>query len=286
MNKSKFSTIVLISFFCLCIFSGCSRTSIAVWDGVLRNDTGDSIIKINAVPTLEYDFIADSIDGLYATRVLHNTTLTSDTSINDRVIYVTDTTDCVIGDALNIYDENYFSQVLIQAVGTNNITINAPMDIEFSTLNTIVECADWTINEDGSTTPVVYTLQPPSNATWHINTIVYSFQDDSPMDSGTFGSLPTLTNGLIVRTYDGYVRNLINVVNNKGFDERNCPIIYDDKAPAGTYGAKCTKYFKTSTGTVIELVGSTGDRFEVIVQDDLTAQDLFAVTGLGHYKFE
>lgn len=55
MNKSRFSILILISLIIMTLFSGCSRTSISVWDGVLREENGDSIVDLYGfIPTLTH----------------------------------------------------------------------------------------------------------------------------------------------------------------------------------------------------------------------------------------
>ena len=57
---------------------------------------------------------------------------------------------------------------------------------------------------------------------------------------------------------------------------------YPAKVPAGVYALQARKNIRTINGNVIALNGATGDQFQVIVRDDLTALTEFSVQVHGY----
>ena len=229
---------ILMLFFC-----SCNQVITPMKDNVSIN--GNVSIKGGNVndPLI---VIAKDVKGegvsFYLTRQTANTTLTQDIISGTKDVYVNDVTGCSVGQAINIYNENYMSQDLIYSidVANNIITLGGLTDIEYK-VGDIVECGEWNLAEDGSINPLIYSIRPPSNTSYHIDTLVYSFSDDAAMDISKFGGLPALTKPFIMRTDNGVVRNLLLITNNKGFDEKDCKMIYDAKTGGGLYGASCSK---------------------------------------------
>lgn len=225
----------------------------------------------------------NSLFSYFLTMPYTNTTLTSKGNVQDIVINVDSSTGCNVFDAINIYDNNNYFQALIQSITPTTITMNMPLDVNFDTSNTIVECAAWDLSTtDGSTTEKVFSISPPSNKTWDITNTVVTILDNKPMDSSLFGGLPPLPNGIIGRFVDNHKQNLFVIYNNNGFILRGFDMNYIPKTPSGYYGLDATLNFQKTFGDIVSLYGSEKDKWEAVNQDDLTALDSVAITVSGN----
>lgn len=219
--------------------------------------------------------------NLYLCSQLAQTTLASNTSLNANTIVVTSATGIASGQSINIAQGNRIFQSLVTNVNGTTITLASPLDYAFTAGATICS-GNWNLNQNGSVTPIIFKIQPPPSANFHITSISFSMTDDAPMDNSKFGSLTALTNGLVARRVDGSTATYFLITNNAGFYQFGYDVDYLAKVPAGVYALQARKNIRTINGNVIALNGATGDQFQVIVRDDLTALTEFAVQVHGY----
>jgi len=265
MNKFK---IIIVMIFLL-VFTGCSNAE---------------YIRFNsAVDVAIQDYTGESF-SFFLTNAKQYTVLTENISKDSTKIFVNDTTNCEIFDAIDIYDNDSYYQSLILNKTLNYITLNTEIDKNFSNENTIIKCGEWDLStSDGSTSQEIFSITPPYNSTWHITTTAINILDNKPMDSSLFGGELSLNNGISGRIVDGYTRTLFIIYNNNGFFLRGFDIDYISKAPAGVYGFNAILDFKKVYGAVIELNGNTNDTWEGVNRDNLLELDEVAITIMGHY---
>lgn len=139
------------------------------------------------------------------------------------------------------------------------------------------------MNVNGAVTPVVFGIHPPRMEDWDVNQMELTIVSNVAMDSAKFGSLTSLANGLVCRINDGTIRNLFTAHTNgelSVFAEAR----YDDKAPSGSYGFATRKTFNSQgqAGVTVRLCGEQRERFEIIVQDDLSTLTVFFAMVRGH----
>ena len=89
-------------------------------------------------------------------------TLTNDISVDDESIDVSSGHGITTGDMLIIYDENYFWQVEALGVTLDNIQLEAPSCLSFSSSSTTIIRGNPDLNVDGSTTGVKFKFGIPS----------------------------------------------------------------------------------------------------------------------------
>jgi len=130
------------------------------------------------------------------------------------------------------------------------------------------------------TTPQIFSIKAPPNATVDIHTINCSMLNTTAMDDGTFGGINQLTNGIILKFIDGFTKNLALIVNNLGFWEIGFSTEYSTKAPAGKYGFKARRHIPIVNGSVLRV--KENSEFQIEIQDDLTGLDFMAMTIDGH----
>lgn len=222
------------------------------------------------------------IVNLYVYRLEASPELTRIVNTGDLYIKVNSITGIDVGDAITIYQADHVSQSIVKSRAGDSIGIAVPIDHTFA-LSSIVEVGAWNMNVNGSSTPVIFRIKPPSGVSFDIYTINVGISDNGEMDSGKFGSLTALTNGFVASIVDGDIKNLFLVVSNIGFAEQGFTVQYDSKAPAGTYGFTATKNFHVINGVAIRVDGALGDTFEVYIRDNLSALTNINLTINGHY---
>lgn len=213
--------------------------------------------------------------------------LASPASAGDTQITVVSAVGFNVGDNIQISNGAYeetFPKIL--AIATNTLTINQPLDNDFSATVTNVEVINPNINTAAGTlaSPVSYILKPPPSTFWYISRIILNITDQSPMDDAKFGGITALTNGVVFR----YVNGLTGATSKFTVWQSNSDIFldmydltYSTKAPSGFYGLSARGTF-TRVGVEVPLNGNNGDYLEILVQDDLSGLDTFKINGQGH----
>jgi len=288
MSKLRLMTIILI-LFSFILLSGCANTAVSVWDGVIRNEDGTSLTNTfdDTLSVQDKDKTFQTF-SYFLTMPLSSTALIDDASVGDESITVNDVTNCTDFDAINIYDDEYYFQSLIYNVTGSTINLNSELDKNFSSTNTIVECAEWDLSTtDGSLIDnKIFSVSPPQNVTWHIISTNINIIDDKEMDDSKFGGIPMLDNGISGRVIDGYKKDLFLIYNNNGFFLRGFNKNYVAKAPAGLYSFNARLIFKEQYGSVVYLNGEDNDEWQAVNRDDLTSLEEVAITVQGHYYLE
>lgn len=217
------------------------------------------------------------------------TTLAQNASVDSRVINVTNVTDNIfVGTYIIIASGGigrfYTGEVL--SISGNLVTLDTPIDFNFSSGFPVIPTTR-DLNVDGSVntqTFFVGTTGMQSNLTFDITRVMIHFKTSTAVSLATFGDLPSLTNGLVLRRMDGDIRNIFNVKNNG--DIANLAFDYDPHLatnPAqGQNGANFRYTFAGADkhGVVIRL--SAGEELQALVQDDLTSLQEFRIIAEGH----
>jgi hypothetical protein len=182
----------------------------------------------------------------------------------------------VTGNTLVFEEGNRFSQYQVVNVATNVITLDTPLEYAYTTAATI-DRAIINLAVDGSVTPLIYHIHPPGNTIWYISQLSILIQSTSDMDTGKFGSLTALTNGIVFRYNDaGTYYNLMAAQTNGDFLSHGWNLQFDTKAPSGVYGVSAVKNCESECGSGIFLMNSS-DYIEVVVQDNLSTLSLINI---------
>lgn len=222
------------------------------------------------------------LESYFLINVKGNGTLTNDAMMFSNSINVSDTTGCVVGEAIYLYNNESSFQALISGITGNTISFTPILDRDFYSNNSYYECGSTNLGVDGSVNPVTYCIHPPTNISWDIETLTINFIDNADMDASLFGSRAALTNGLLIRKTNGDYNNLFMIYNNNGFILRGFDYLNIPKAPSGVYIADFSLKFDKSYGSIINLKGEDGDCIEIIVSDDLTSQTRIVASVAGH----
>jgi hypothetical protein len=219
----------------------------------------------------------------FLTSKLNTVTLSSTTVIGSRVVNLQSGHQVVAGNMLCLFDDLWSYQGTVVNVATDQITVDAPLDHTFGPSTTESWRTTRNMNVNGAVTPAIFGIHPPRKEDWDINQLELTMVSNVAMDSAKFGSLTALTNGLVCRINDGTIRNLF-VAHTNGELAVFSDARYDDKAPSGSYGYAVRKTFNSQSqaGVTVRICGENRERFEAIVQDDLSSLLVFFIMVRGH----
>jgi hypothetical protein len=147
-----------------------------------------------------------------------------------------------------------------------------------------VESGSMDLNVDGSSTPVVFKVCPPTGETWYINTITLSLTDNGTNNNDDFGAITNgLTAGLKMafkidsteHVFYTFKTNLelAHVFVQHHMTGRTGGFLNDPNTFVGTVN------FEDDEVTIKE---SQSDCFEVTVQDDLTGLNHLHISLMGY----
>lgn len=259
---NKLLSIFIILF--LTMFSNCY--------GSINQGTG--VFNSNGAVYVQEDARTNFIVDLYLTRQLEVLEITSNSTIGDVTINVSQATTTNTNDIICIKEGTRFYQGQVVATASGEIKVDSPLDYAYTTAATIYR-AEHDLSFDGSGSSLIYKISPPSDALWHIVRLMVYIEDDSTMDDGTFGGASALTNGLLFRLKNTIYQNIFNVKTNGELAQRAYDRTYVSKPPSGTGNSVITRRTfggESKNGVIIELDGATSDELQAIVQDDLTDQ--------------
>lgn len=253
--------------------------------GTKRNNpnSGDKFNPINVVAgAREYPpFLG------YLTYEQGTTTLSSSVSLDDTTAVVDDTTGIDVGDQFAITDQFsvYTGQVL--SIDTNTITLDTPINRAFASGSTVIYGSK-EMAVDGSTTPVKYCLRScladtVENIDLVVQEIVLNIITTNKVETGLFGNLTALTNGIYLRYNNGSAFNIFNIKTNNDIsaiaDDFQVFISANNSYDLDGIIASI-KFGISNMGTVIRL--KQGETLEMIVQDDLTGLTSMTASMKGH----
>jgi hypothetical protein len=222
------------------------------------------------------------------------TTIAVETAIDDQSITVADATNFPDGQYFGIFGGDpdvpqfYFGTVVGTPVG-NVIQVDSLLDSAFLVGASVLPF-NRSLNVDGSTTPVVFSIRaggPTATFSIDITRVVGIIETGTPVDLKDFGDLDPLPRGLLLRRRDGLVENYWTVKRNAGFIPLCGPsdvVPYIASNPGqgvDGLGFRYTLSGQDKHGVAIRLTGS--ETLELIVQDDLTDLVDFGVVAAGHF---
>lgn len=217
-------------------------------------------------------------------QVLNTITLASTVTIDTYTCTLVAGHNVVIGNTLVFKEGSNFFQCNVLNVVVDTITIDRPFDFAFTTGATGQRC-NINMAVNGSVTPVTFFITPANlNVDIDINAITFHIEDNTAMDTSTFGGLTALARGCVIRVINGIHKCLFNVKSNGDFSHHCASVTYDDKAPAGLFGFRAIKTFngQNNDGVSIRLNSATSDQLQIIIQDDLTGLTEFHAVVHGH----
>lgn len=264
---------------------------------VLYNATGQPIGSTNgALDVMIQDQYSRAVESNFYNYVKAVTLVSPGVSMTFETyqLTLTTTTGLAVGDLFMMQEDGVHFEAFITAIdsGAGTITLDRKVNYIFSyDASAFIGKACICVN--GSSTQKIFKIQPPTGASWDINRIVFSMQDNNAMDDSLFGGLDELTNGIVIRAFYDYsvggepTRSDIYCVAKSNFELGLSfnSIQYDDRAGgSGLYGMKAIKTFNSQqhSGVSVRLNGDNGDNLQIIVRDDLTGLSASRCMAIGH----
>jgi hypothetical protein len=171
----------------------------------------------------------------------------------------------------------------ITVINVNAITLDRPITNDYPIGTPVCEVTSNMAVTGTLAAPVSFKIAPPDLTVWQITRYLLSIVDNSTMDDGLFGSLPSLTNGVTLRatTTAGRTVSFGNWKNNGDIKLDMYDVEYSDKAPAGEYGLRGRWTF-TKAEVISEIDGSDPlQNMEILIQDDLSDLTSFKMRAQG-----
>lgn len=198
-----------------------------------------------------------------------------------------------VGFAVNMYIhlntsfEELVHPKITNIVG-NVLTLDRPLDYAHP-LGSSVQQSIINMNVLGSlASPVSFKAFPNVGFIWHIKTITISMGHASAGDFGLFGGIAALTNGVVLRRYDGTTASYSTFTiwrDNSDIDSDTATVHFVSRSGGGgTYGTAAYGNFTDTAGSIVYLNGTAGDYLEILVQDDLTGLASFEAKAQGHFE--
>ncbi|MFW6219954.1 MAG: hypothetical protein ACOC33_03865, partial [bacterium] len=263
-----------------------STTYLISYDGSFPTlESTDGIQIVVNVDRPQDIYISDQISpvvSIYAIYVEGTATLAQDTVVNSRIVEFETGHGITTDDYLNFYGENRFNQSRVIGVTGNTIALNAPMDVSFMTGDT-VERGYKNMAVNGSVTPLIFEAKPLMTADWDVCEIVFYIEDNAAMDNGKFGGISALPRGVLVRKNNHVFDNIIEINSNGDLCVAG-DLKYDDRASGSGVYSVCGKISfcdRSKYGVAVRILKNV-DKFEITIQDDLSALTKFYVAIHGH----
>lgn len=175
---------------------------------------------------------------------------------------------------------------IVSGGGTTTLVLDRPIDNDFAIGDT-VEQVTTNLAVDGSVTPVSFKLLADTDQVWHIVRFLLAMVHAVSADDSRFGGIAALTNGCVLRGYNGTAdqyRTFTSWKSNFDIKMDMFDLTYTDKAGGGDFGTNGRGSIKHGTGAVPKINEATGDFLELLIQDDLTSLIKFNLKGQGHIE--
>lgn len=176
----------------------------------------------------------------------------------------------------------------ITAIVGNVITIDRPLDNGYIIGDSVIKTYINIATTAGTlAAPQSFTVQPLDGDVWHLTRILIEMTHTTAGDNGLFGDLTALTNGVVLRRYDGATSSFSTFTiwkTNSDIVTDMYDVTYSARSGGGgAYGTNCRGTFKNADA-IVKLDGAVGDYLQILVQDDLTSLTSFRVKAQGHYE--
>ena len=204
------------------------------------------------------------------------TLLTTAITAGDTSIVVADVTGFVVNNYIHIVDtgiEKIFPKITAIDVPSKTITLDSPISHDYAIAGTSIDhiLVNMAIANGSLATPVSYRVQPQAGEDYHILRIVGIAVSITAMDDATFAGITALTNGIVIRKYNGTTGKFRKYAvwhDNSDIAGDLYDLQYADKAKAGEYGLRFRWSF-SKLGLAVKLNGDAGDYLEILIQDNL-----------------
>lgn len=237
------------------------------------------------VPVFIQDQTTPVLDLRFVER-LGSFQLATPTTANTRTITAKAGHGITVGKIIELQNPNNFCQARVLTVNVNTITIDSEIG-DIYPADTDFPLSSDDMRVDGSITPRVFTLKPDAGQSGDINAIQFAIQSANAMDFSSFGSVPALPVGCLVRVKrpNGALINLFNFKTNGELVIRGINHYFQTKVGGGlnSFVSQIAFNGQQNRGVTIRLNGSLGEELQFVIQDNLSiiGQDYIRATAYG-----
>lgn len=238
-----------------------------------------------AIPVNIQDQHTEALD-LRFIKALATTTLSVATTVGGMTITVANTTGFVDGVTVAVFTSTghfYFAQQ-VGAVAGQVVTLDTPVSTVFPAGSSVI-AANHHLNVNGSATTQIFQVGPIGLGTGlavDITRIMGYIQGDSAMDDALFGNLAALTKGVILRVNGETIHNAWNVKTNGEIGLLCYDSALSARAPSGSFGLRFRNTYAGPAKHGVTLRLESGDKLEILIQDNLTGLEDFQMMAQGH----
>ena len=211
--------------------------------------------------------------------------LALDTAVDDTTVSLAAGHGMAVGELLVLKEGMRIYSGVILSLPANVATVDTPLDYAYTVAGASVHSGTYNLNLVGSLgSPRIAQVSPPPGIEWDITRIHVRMTDATVMDAGTFGGIPALTNGVVLRYVNARYKNIGNAKTNGDLILLSSDYRFDEKPPSGKYGFTSKHVFagQEHVGVTVRLDGSMGDTLQILIQDDLSGNEVLAVRAMGH----
>lgn len=202
------------------------------------------------------------------------TTVTTAPLLDSRDVIVADSAGFAVDMLIGIFSGmgySFFGK--LAAINGNTLTMNIPFDgfpteSKYPAGSAVLAFTD-NLNVNGTPgAPRTFTLQAGLNLNIDIHRFMLTFICEDPVDYNGFASGDALENGLLLRKVNAETSNVITLYNNWDLARLSYDVTVFEQVKQQDVNGLAMRFSVDKLGTVSRL--SAGDKFEMLVQDDLT----------------
>lgn len=183
-----------------------------------------------------------------------------------------------VGDIIEIAEGSGFVQGEVLVVATDDITMDMPATMNFTTAAICQSSSDNIEAANGTlASPVIFSITPLATPLQigDITRLIFVMEDDSAMDFTTFASALPVTNGFVLRykLSSGNYINIFNFKSNGEIIEQSFDYNFETNIGNNVRGftARSTWNGQDKRNTAVRIDGSAFESLELLCQDNVAA---------------
>lgn len=211
-------------------------------------------------------------------------TLNAIASVGDRTIELVSATGFTADKHIQIeLGTDILIQYKIISISVNTLTLDGLIDVELPVGTLIEEIEVNMIDAASAGSEAIYIVEPPADETWHLLRILLTMTHPSAGDLGKFGGIAAITNGVALRVRIAGVYQTYSIwKTNEDIKLNFYDLDFDSRSGGGGAFGTSSRGTFSKAGVAIKLDGATGDKMEIILQDDMSGLTTFSINAQGH----
>ena len=172
----------------------------------LHDGSGNPIGSLSGALNIhDADVHTKIVNSQFSQTTATTTTFAAIATAGSTSITLTSATGFAIGSYLDIYNATQEELTKIQIINLvgSVVTLDRPLDFTYA-IGDNIDKSLVNMNVIGTlASPQAFHVQPFGSDVWHLKRILIEMTHSSAGDNGLFGNITALTNGVVLRRYDG-----------------------------------------------------------------------------------